>query len=247
MLQGKVMLITGAGRGIGRATALLAAENHAQVIVNYNNSEDAADELLALIAEKGYNAAVKIRADVSKEDEVKRMFKEIKSQFGRLDILVNNAGIMRNNLLMMTRVDELNSMYDINCKGTFLCSQSAAKMMMKQNSGKIVNVSSIVGTHGNNGQSAYSASKSFIVGFTTSTAKELGRYNITVNAIAPGLIATDMTKDLKEEVRAELIDNVALARIGTPEDVAKVVLFLASPLADYVSGQVIGVDGCQVM
>jgi 3-oxoacyl-[acyl-carrier protein] reductase len=246
MLKDKVMLITGAGRGIGRATALLAAENHARVIVNYNNSERAADELLDLIAAKG-STAVKIKADVSKEDEVKRMFKEIKSTFGHLDILFNNAGIMRNNLLMMTKVDELNSMYEINCKGTFLCSQSAAKMMMKQNFGRIINVSSIVGTHGSHGQTAYSASKSFIVGFTTSAAKELGRYNITVNAIAPGLIATDMTKDLKDEVRAELIGNIALGRIGTPEDIAKVVLFLASPLGDYVSGQIIGVDGCQVM
>jgi len=246
MLRDKVMLITGAGRGIGRATALLAAENHARVIVNYNNSERAADELLDLIAAKG-STAVKIKADVSKEDEVKRMFKEIKSTFGHLDILFNNAGIMRNNLLMMTKVDELNSMYEINCKGTFLCSQSAAKMMMKQNFGRIINVSSIVGTHGSHGQTAYSASKSFIVGFTTSAAKELGRYNITVNAIAPGLIATDMTKDLKDEVRAELIGNIALGRIGTPEDIAKVVLFLASPLGDYVSGQIIGVDGCQVM
>ena len=246
MLKDKVILITGAGRGIGRATALLAAENHARVIVNYNNSERAADELLDLIAAKG-STAVKIKADVSKEDEVKRMFKEIKSTFGHLDILFNNAGIMRNNLLMMTKVDELNSMYEINCKGTFLCSQSAAKMMMKQNFGRIINVSSIVGTHGSHGQTAYSASKSFIVGFTTSAAKELGRYNITVNAIAPGLIATDMTKDLKDEVRAELIGNIALGRIGTPEDIAKVVLFLASPLGDYVSGQIIGVDGCQVM
>jgi len=246
MLKDKVMLITGAGRGIGRATALLAAENHAQVIVNYNKSEDAADELLDLIEAKGSNA-IKIKADVSREDEVKGMFKEIRSEFGRLDILVNNAGIMHNNLLMMTRADELNSMYDINCKGTFLCSQRAAKMMMRQNFGRIINISSIVGTHGNHGQTAYSASKSFILGFTTSAAKELGRYNITVNAIAPGLIATDLTKDLAEEVRTELINNVALGRIGTPEDVAKVILFLASPLGDYVSGQVIGVDGCQIM
>ena len=246
MLQGKVMLVTGASRGIGRATALLAAENHAQVIVNYNNREAAADEVLDLIAAKGSNA-IKVKADVSREDEVKRMFKEIKSEFGRLDILVNNAGIMRNNLLMMTRIDELHGMYEINCKGTFLCSQMAAKMMMKQNSGRIINLSSIVGTHGSHGQTAYSASKSFIVGFTRSAAKELGRYNIAVNAIAPGLIATDLTKDLAEEVRTELISNVALGRIGTPEDVAKVVLFLASPLGDYVSGQVIGVDGCQIM
>ena len=246
MLQNKVILITGASRGIGRATALFAAENHAQVIINYNNSEGAAADLLDIIAAKGINA-IKIKADVSKEDEVKNMFKEIKSTFGRLDILVNNAGIMRNYLLMMTKIDELNRIFDINCKGAFLCSQNAAKMMMKQNFGRIINISSIVGTHGSHGQTAYSASKSFLIGFTMSAAKELGRYNITVNAIAPGLIATDMTKDLAEEVKAELIGNVALGRIGTPEDVAKVVIFLASSLGDYVSGQIIGVDGCQIM
>lgn len=246
MLHDKVMLITGASRGIGRATALLAAENHARVVVNYNNSEEEADSLVDSLIMRGLDA-IKIRADVSQEAEVKGMFKDIKNHFGRLDILVNNAGIMYNNLLMLTKVDELNRMYDINCKGTFLCTQQASKLMMRNNFGRIINISSIVGTHGNHGQSAYSASKSFILGFTSSMAKELGRYNITVNAIAPGVIATDLTKDLKEEIKDGLIDNVALGRIGTPEDVAKVALFLASPLGDYVSGQVIGVDGCQIM
>ena len=240
------MLITGASRGIGRATALLAAENHAQVIVNYNASEDAANELTDFITKKGL-IAVKIKADVSKEDEVKRMFKEIKSSFGRLDILVNNSGVMYNNLLMMTPIAELDRMIEINCKGTYFCSQRASKMMMKYNYGRIINISSIVGTHGNNGQTAYSASKSFIIGFTLSAAKELGRYNITVNAIAPGVIETDLTKDLKPEIKNAMIGNVALGRVGTPEDVAKVALFLASPLGDYVSGQIIGVDGCQIM
>lgn len=240
------MLVTGASRGIGRATALLAAENHARVIVNFNTSEDAANELTDLITKKGFSA-VKIKADVSKEEDVKRMFKEIKSSFGRLDILVNNAGVMYNNLLMMTPIAELDRMIDINCKGTYFCSQRASKMMMKQNFGRIINISSIVGTHGNNGQTAYSASKSFIIGFTSSAAKELGRYNITVNAIAPGVIETDLTKDLKPEIKNAMIENVALGRIGTPEDIARVALFLASPLGDYVSGQIIGVDGCQIM
>jgi len=240
------MLVTGASRGIGRATALLAAENHARVIVNYNTSKDAANELTDLITKKGFSA-VKIKADVSKEEDVKRMFKEIKSSFGRLDILVNNAGVMYNNLLMMTPIAELDRMIDINCKGTYFCSQRASKMMMKQNFGRIINISSIVGTHGNNGQTAYSASKSFIIGFTSSAAKELGRYNITVNAIAPGVIETDLTKDLKPEIKNAMIENVALGRIGTPEDIARVALFLASPLGDYVSGQIIGVDGCQIM
>ena len=246
MLQDKVILITGASRGIGRATALLAAENHAKVVINYNNSEKEADSLVDNIAELGLDT-VKIKADVSQEIAVKGMFKEIKSRFGRLDILVNNAGVMYNNLLMLTKIDEMNRMYDINCKGTFLCTQYASKLMMRNNFGRIINISSIVGTHGNHGQSAYSASKSFIIGFTTSTAKELGRYNITVNAIAPGLIATDLTNELKKEVKDDLIEKVALGRIGTPEDVAKVALFLASPLGDYVSGQIIGVDGCQIM
>jgi 3-oxoacyl-[acyl-carrier protein] reductase len=246
MLRDKVILITGASRGIGRATALLAAENHAKVIVNYHNNQEAASDVVQSITQKGHTA-VKIKADVSEEDEVKMMFKEIKEKFGRLDILVNNAGIMSNNLLMMTKISEFDRMIDINCKGTYLCSQFAAKMMMRQNFGRIINISSIVGTHGNNGQSAYSASKSLIVGLTRSTAKELGRYGITVNAVAPGFIDTDLTKDINENIRHDLIKNVALGRCGVPEDVAKVILFIASPLADYVSGQIIGVDGCQIM
>jgi 3-oxoacyl-[acyl-carrier protein] reductase len=246
MLRDKVILITGGSRGIGRATALLAAENHAKVIVNYYDNEKAASDVVETITQKG-SSAIKIQADVSKEEDVKRMFREIKETFSRLDILVNNAGIMSNGLLMMTKMSEFDRMMDINCKGTYLCSQYAAKMMMRQNSGRIINMSSIVGTHGNNGQSAYSAGKSFIVGFTTSTAKELGRYGITVNAVAPGFINTDLTKDTNEKIKDELVRNVALGRLGVPEDVAKVILFIASPLADYVSGQIIGVDGCQIM
>ena len=246
MLENKVVLVTGASRGIGRATALLAAQNHAKVIINYNNSEDKAAELVDMITKQGLHATM-IKADVSKEDEVKDMFKTIKEKYSRVDVLVNNAGIMINNLLMMTKIGDYDTVVDTNCKGVFLCTRQASKMMMKQKSGKIINISSVVGVYGNHGQSVYSASKSFVIGFTKSTAKELGRYGITVNAIAPGFIETDLTKDTDEKTRNELMSNIALSRFGKPEDIAKAALFLSSELGDYVSGQVIGVDGCQVM
>ena len=246
MLTNKVVLITGASRGIGKATALLAAENHAHVIINYFKSEDAASDLVDEITKNGHSALM-IKANVANEKEVKEMFSVIKEKFGRIDVLVNNAGIMKNNLLLMTRTEEFNDIVETNCKGPFLCMRAATKMMMKQRDGKIINMSSIVGTKGNDGQIVYSSSKAFLIGMTRSAAKELGMYGITVNAIAPGLINTDMTKDLKEDIKQGLIGNVALKRIGTPEDVSKVVLFLSSELSDYVSGQVIGVDGCQIM
>ncbi|WP_440951613.1 3-oxoacyl-ACP reductase family protein [Methanococcoides sp. FTZ1] len=246
MLKDKVILITGASRGIGRATALMAAENHATVIINYNESEDEATELVDKITEKGYKASI-IKADVSVESEVKEMFDLIKKQYTGLDILVNNAGIIQNNLLMMTSTESFEHIIDVNLKGTFLCSRYASNMMRKQRTGKIINLSSIIGLNGNTGQSAYSASKAGVIGFTKSAAKELGRYGITVNAIAPGFIETDLTRDLKDEVRQKMIENIALGRSGIPEDVAKVVLFLSSELGDYISGQVISVDGCQVI
>jgi 3-oxoacyl-[acyl-carrier protein] reductase len=246
MLKGKVMLITGASRGIGRATALLAAANHAQVIVNYQKHAEQADDLVAEITGKGF-AAFAIRGDVTQEEDVREMFKIIREKFGRLDILVNNAGIMKNNLLMMTKLQEFQDVMDVNCKGTFLCTQYASKMMMRQKSGKIINLSSVVGVYGNRGQSAYASSKSFVIGFTKCAAKELGAFNITVNAVAPGFIETDLTADTKPQIKDEILHNVALGRSGTPEDVAKVILFLGSDLADYVSGQIIGVDGCEII
>lgn len=246
MLKDKVILITGASRGIGRATALMAAENHANVIINYNESEDKATELADEIAKKGKHSKL-IKADVSDENEVKAMFDQIKDQYNKLDILVNNAGIMKNNLLTMTSTESFEHIIDINLKGTFLCTRYASNIMRKQRSGKIINLSSIIGLNGNAGQTAYSSSKAGVIGLTKSAAKELGRYGITVNAIAPGFIETDLTGDVKQEIRQKLIDNIALGRSGSPEDVAKVVLFLSSELGDYVSGQVISVDGCQVI
>jgi len=246
MLQGKVILVTGASRGIGRAIALLAAKNGATVVANYNRSEREAKDLVNQAAGEGLKLDI-FKADASSEQEIDLMFKHIREKHGRLDALVNNAGIVSNNLLMMTRTDELNKIIEVNCRGPFLCMRSAAKMMMKQRSGRIVNVSSIVGVQGNSGQIAYSGSKSFIIGMTKSAAKELGMYGINVNAVAPGFIDTDMTKNLDDKVKQKLLSNTSLGRIGTPEDVAKVVIFLCSDMGNYVSGQVIGVDGAQIM
>lgn len=246
MLTGKVVLVTGASRGIGRATALLAAENHAHVIINYNRSEEKAVELAYLIHGKGFQASM-IRADVSSEDEVRAMFRSIREKHSRLDVLVNNAGIMQNNFLMLSNTELFDRTIATNLKGTFLCSRYASNLMKKQGSGRIINLSSTIGLHGNAGQTVYSASKAAVVGFTKSAAMELGRYGITVNAIAPGFIETDLIKDLKPDIREKIISNIALGRIGKPEDVAKVVLFLSSDLGGYVSGEVVVVDGCQMM
>jgi 3-oxoacyl-[acyl-carrier protein] reductase len=246
MLDGKVVLVTGASRGIGKAIALLAAENHAHVIVNYNKNGNSAAELVDLIHEKGLSAYM-IKADVSSEDEVRDMFSSIKDKYSRLDVLVNNAGIMRNSLLALTGTELFDHTIDVNLKGTFLCTRYASNMMRKQRSGRIINISSIVGLQGNEGQTIYSASKAAVVGFTRSAAKELGRYGITVNAVAPGFIETDLIKDLKPDIRDKMLSHISLGRIGAPEDIAKVALFLSSDLASYVSGSVIAVDGCQTI
>lgn len=246
MLDGKVVLVTGASRGIGKAIALLAAENHAHVIINYNKNEKGAAELVDMIHGKGFSASM-IKADVSSEDEVKDMFSSIKEKHSKIDVLVNNAGLMRNSLLALTSTELFDHTIDVNLKGTFLCTRYASNMMRKQRSGRIINISSIVGLQGCEGQAVYSASKAAVIGFTRSVAKELGRYGITVNAIAPGLIETDLIKDIKPDIREKMLSNISLGRIGTSEDVAKVVLFLSSDLASYVSGSVIAVDGCQTI
>jgi 3-oxoacyl-[acyl-carrier protein] reductase len=246
MLQGKVMLVTGASRGIGRAIAILAAENGAAVVANYNKSEAEAKELQSQLAQRGLKIEI-FKADMSNEQEVDALFKFMKEKHGRLDILINNAGIVGNNLLLMTKTEELDRIIGVNCRGPFLAVRAAAKMMMRQKSGRIVNITSIVGIMGNSGQVAYSASKAFIIGMTKSAAKELGSYGIRVNAIAPGFIDTDMTKNLPEDVKQKLLSNVPLGRMGTPEDIAKAAIFLSSDSSDYISGQVLGVDGAQIM
>ncbi len=245
MLKNKTVLVTGASRGIGRATALLLAEHGARIIANYNQSEKEVDALLSELHDKG-REGVKVRADVSNEQEVKAMFVEVR-RLGGIDVLVNNAGVVSNNLLLMTSSGEFQKVVDTNNRGAFLCMQHAARIMTKHGHGKIVNLSSIVGRNGNSGQVAYAGSKAFIIGMTKAAARELGPAGITVNAVAPGLIDTDMTRDLRDDFKVKLLNNVALGRIGTSVDVARVVLFLSTELSDYVSGQVIGVDGCQIM
>ena len=246
MLNGKVVLVTGGSRGIGRAISLLCAKNHANIIVNYHKSESAALSLISEIRQIG-TRAIAIRADVSEKRDVDSMFKKIRAEFGKLDVLVNNAGILKDNLLLMTRESDYDDVMNVNLKGFFYCMQYAAKMMIKEQKGKIINISSVVGRYGNSGQIVYSATKAGIIGMTKSAAKELGQFGITVNSVAPGLIETDMIRHLDARIRNQLINSTALKRIGKPIDVANVVLFLASDLSDYVSGQVIGVDGCQVI
>lgn len=247
MLENKVILITGASSGIGKSAALLLAEKGADVIINCPESaEKEADELVGIITKKGQKAS-KIVADVSVESQVLAMFDKIREKYKKLDVLINNAGIMKSSLLLMTKVEEFDQIFNVNCRGVFLCMRATAKMMMKQKRGKIINLASIVGTHGDKGLVAYAASKSAVIGMTKSAAKELGVFNVTVNAVAPGLIDTNMTKDMKEEAKKDMVSKIALGHMGRPEDVAKVILFLSSELSDYVSGQIIGIDGCQII
>ncbi|MBI0582833.1 MAG: SDR family oxidoreductase [Methanomassiliicoccus sp.] len=246
MLNDKIVLVTGAGRGIGRAIARAAAEAGALVIINYNSSWVEALSLVEELNKKGLRAE-SYKADVSSEQDVQSMFKFVRERFGRLDVLVNNAGVMSSTLIQMTSAEDLDKVMNVNCRGSFLCLRAAAKMMSRQKDGRIINMTSIVGRTGNRGQVAYSASKAFIIGMTLSAAEELGPSGIRVNAIAPGFIETDMTKGLKEEVRKERIADTPLGRAGTPEDVAAVALFLMSDQSGFINGQVIGVDGGQRM
>ncbi|TYR82689.1 3-oxoacyl-[acyl-carrier-protein] reductase [Priestia megaterium] len=246
MLQGKVAVVTGASRGIGRAVALELGRLGAKVVVNYAGSEAKALEVVDEI--KGYGTdAIAIQANVADADSVQAMIKETISSFGSLDILVNNAGITRDNLLMRMKEDEWDDVISINLKGVFLCTKAVTRQMMKQRQGRIINISSIVGVSGNAGQANYVAAKSGVIGLTKTTAKELASRNITVNAVAPGFIATDMTDKLTDDVKAEMLKQIPLAEFGAPEDIANVVAFLASDASRYITGQTIHVDGGMVM
>jgi 3-oxoacyl-[acyl-carrier protein] reductase len=246
MLQGKVALVTGASRGIGRAVALELARQGAKVAVNYAGSEAKANEVVAEIHEMG-GEAFAIQADVSKVEAVDNMVKEVLDRFGRIDILVNNAGVTRDNLLMRMKEEEWDEVININLKGVFNCTKAVTRPMMKQRYGRIINIASIVGVIGNPGQANYVAAKAGVIGLTKTTAKELASRNITVNAIAPGFITTDMTDKLSEEVRGEMLKQIPLARFGEPKDIAGVVVFLATDAANYITGQTIHVDGGMVM
>jgi 3-oxoacyl-[acyl-carrier protein] reductase len=241
-LEGKVALVTGASRGIGREIALEFAREGADVAVNYAGSEEKAREVAEEIKAMGRKALL-VQCDVSDSQAVQDMIKSVVDYFGGLDILVNNAGITRDNLILRMKEEEWDAVINTNLKGVFLCTKAAARAMMKKRSGRIINISSIVGIIGNPGQANYVAAKSGVIGLTKTTAKEFASRGITVNAIAPGFISTDMTEDLPEEVKEAMIKQVPLARIGEPKEIARVALFLASPDSSYMTGQILRVDG----
>jgi len=245
-LENKVAIITGGARGIGRAIAeMLAGEgaNPVVVDVDINEAENTAKELRSGTGRD----SMAMQIDVSSAADAERMAKEVTDKYGRIDILVNNAGITRDALLVRMKEDAWDKVLAINLKGVFNCTQAAAKIMMKQHSGKIVNMASIIGIIGNVGQANYAASKGGVIALTKTSAKELSAWNINVNAIAPGFIDTKMTQALDEKQRQELLGLIPLKRLGMPQDVARLVLFLASGDSDYITGQVIRIDGGMAM
>jgi 3-oxoacyl-[acyl-carrier protein] reductase len=246
MLTGKVALVTGASRGIGRAIALKLAADGCNVVVNYAGSEAAAAETVAKIKELG-REAIMVKANVSSADDVNEMFKTALDSFGQIDILVNNAGITRDNLMMRMKEDEWDDVIDTNLKGVFNCIKAATRPMMKQRSGRIINITSVVGVLGNPGQANYVAAKAGVIGLTKTAARELASRGITVNAVAPGFIDTDMTAVLPEDVKASMITEIPLARLGHADEIASVVHFLASDAAAYMTGQTLHVDGGMYM
>ncbi|MER3397365.1 MAG: beta-ketoacyl-ACP reductase [Chloroflexota bacterium] len=241
-LDGKVAVVTGSSRGIGRAIALKLADRGAKVVVNYRTSQAEAEEVASLIRKCG-SEAVTFKADVSRREEAEALIQEALGRFGRLDILVNNAGLIRDTLLVRMSDEDWDLVMDVNLRGTFYCCRAAVRPMIRQRWGRIINMSSIVGVHGNVGQANYSAAKAGVIGFTKSLAKEVASRNVTVNVVAPGLIETDVTTKLNERVKAELFKRIHLGRLGTPEEVAELVAFLASDAAGYITGQVLLIDG----
>lgn len=242
MLKGKVALVTGASRGIGKAIALALAENGAAVAVNYSSSEASALEVAEIIRKNGGRAEI-FKARVNVESEVEEMFTAVEKSLGPVDILVNNAGITKDNLLMRMKTEEWDSVIDVNLKGAFLCTRRAVKGMMKNRYGKIINISSVVGFAGNAGQFNYSATKAGIIGMTKSAALECASRGIRVNAVAPGFIETDMTASLSDDVKAAYMEKIPLKSLGKPEDIANAVVYLASPLSDYMTGQTLHLNG----
>ena len=244
--EGKSAIVTGASRGIGREIALQLAKEGARVAVNYSGSKDKADEVVQIITDSG-GEAFAIQADVSNPDSVKNMIDKTIEVFGSIDILVNNAGITKDNLLMRMKEDEWDDVININLKGVFLCTKGVTRQMMRQRAGKIVNVASIVGVSGNPGQANYVAAKAGVIGFTKTAAKELAPRHINVNAVAPGFITTDMTDAINEDLKNQMLSDIPLGKLGSPENVARTVLFLLSEDAAYITGQTIHVDGGMVM
>ncbi|NMG57106.1 MULTISPECIES: 3-oxoacyl-[acyl-carrier-protein] reductase [Cyanophyceae] len=243
-LTDKVAIVTGGSRGIGRATALALASEGANLVVNYANSSAAAEEVVAEIKTMG-SQAIAVKADVSQEDDANALIKAATDTWGRVDILVNNAGITRDTLLMRMKPADWQAVIDLNLTGVFLCTRAVTKLMLKQKSGRIINIASVAGQMGNPGQANYSAAKAGVIGFSKTVAKELATRGITVNAVAPGFIATDMTDDLKSD---EILKFIPLGRFGEASEVAGLIRFLAAdPAAAYITGQTFNVDGGMVM
>ncbi|PYF07072.1 3-oxoacyl-[acyl-carrier-protein] reductase [Ureibacillus chungkukjangi] len=245
-LDGKTAIVTGASRGIGRAIALQIASEGANVVVNFSGSEQKASEVVKEIQNLG-SQAIAVQANISDNNSVQELMNATMEQFGAIDILVNNAGITRDNLLMRMKEDEWDDVINTNLKGVFLCTKAVTRQMMKQRAGRIINISSIVGVMGNAGQANYVAAKAGVIGLTKTTARELASRNILVNAIAPGFITTEMTDTLPEDVKSSMLNQIPLAKLGNPEDVAKAVVFLASDDASYMTGQTLHIDGGMYM
>jgi 3-oxoacyl-[acyl-carrier protein] reductase len=244
-LENKIALVTGGARGIGYAIACKLSSDGCAVVIS-DILGDIADEAAARLTASGAQALA-VNGDVSKADDVERMFARATEKFGKVDILVNNAGVTRDNLLLRLEEKDWDLVLGVNLKGTFLCTKAASRIMMKNRWGRIINISSVVGIMGNAGQANYSASKAGVIGLTKSAAKELGGRNITVNAIAPGFIETEMTEKLPQAAKDGFLEKIPLKRAGTPDDVAGIVSFLASDAAEYITGQVIHCDGGLLM
>lgn len=241
-LSGKVALVTGGARGIGGACSLALARLGATVIINYCRSKDAAERLQEEIAGAGGQART-FQADVSKPDEVEAMFAFLRREYARLDILVNNAGIIRDTLLLLMKLDDWQSVQDVNVTGTFLCTRCAVEMMLRQHGGKIIMIASASAVSGGHGQTNYAASKGALVSFTRASAVELGRKGIQINAVLPGIIETDMSKAIRERAGEALLERIPVRRFGQPSEVASLVAFLASEESNYIIGQAISIDG----
>lgn len=246
MLKNKSAIVTGGARGIGREIATTLAKNGANIAINYRTYNEDLEKLVSEL--EGYNVKVlTYKCDVSNEDEVEAFIKEVKDKFNSIDILVNNAGITKDGLILRMSEKDFTDVLDINLKGTFNMTKAVSKIMVRQKSGKIINISSVVGVAGNAGQCNYAASKAGVIGFSKSIARELASRNINVNVIAPGYINTDMTKVLSDNIKEEILKTIPMKKIGDPVEVANLALFLSSNLSDYITGQVINVDGGMVM